>query len=1006
MEFEDLQTFVERRKEKKECEREERKQRKIDHYFKKIKKEKDVNENVVHYDGDDEEDGANVLIVNPVQFGNCKPISTASNEAPGKFNGTSQEVSVMPQTLSNVPINANTAMTTLQSDIDVTSTTEVVPNRDKTLMDQIQHAVVNIIPASEKVEEAQIERTGLEQVHQSAVHTTEVQYHLATENNNSRPTVMEDVEAMQLAANDTYSGIQTGVRAKYNQAENSAELPNLNTDDKSIATYASCQTQTMDINHSTNATQTDLVILHQSGSQTEIENQDCIATQTDVTNCVEKECQTNTTDVNSQEVQMEVKVFEEQIIQTEVVPKIDCECQTESEKGTQVDSESQTDLMNDNITTVDKIEIVQGMESFPTQTDSEELRQMSPFKRANEMNHGDMEGGDKSPYKDSTSEAESNMSAVSKSDQKVPTTVSAGLDMRVGAYKELSFPPVVSVAQKQMQMQPPVQERSPSPIDLCTKPSKDAHKEHETPKRKASTITVSHNPYDYYRSGKSRRLQETRITPAHQSPVNMSATCSRHLAPAGFMSDSNAVVQRSAVANLHQTSVQDLSVKPSKNFQLRSVLHTPCPFTFKVGAKLETFANLTLKDRLLSRKISGITQKRRLHGRSGMLGKSTSENVERTNEPEKKKIKVEVSNIIQPAKLSNIRSQKSVNKLELYRQALQRKEAEKNMLPTSENETSMGMKMTEDSSSLSDGTVVNKENVTSPHVLGLKKGCTFLTGVAPRRSIGLVGTQKEDVENIEMKKSSKPEKRKNVIVQLEKVDDRIDRELTEDLSGEQYKDIEKSNEASMKFKSTSDDYTSLSFNDLENTQNTPAETATSSGKDADIDKCSTTCKSRTTKSSSSSSEEGDDSNSSNSESEGNGTGNASMPDYEDGDEEECDDDDDEISSEKSQSTKNSVHDHLEKNAKLDILRQKVHSPKSIASRIKDYSRKIGNQGVQYTISGPKPKYDTVSQVPRSDMKGFLSPRAKQEGFIPVAWNQGMVKSTMSPVAKMMEILTI
>ena len=114
-----------------------------------------------------------------------------------------------------------------------------------------------------------------------------------------------------------------------------------------------------------------------------------------------------------------------------------------------------------------------------------------------------------------------------------------------------------------------------------------------------------------------------------------------------------------------------------------------------------------------------------------MIPKSTSQNVEMTNEPDNKKIKVEVSNIIQPAKLSNIRSQKSVNKLELYQQGLQHKEAEKKMLPTSENETSMGMKMTEDSSSLSDDAVVNKENVTSPHVLGLKKGCTFSKGVAP-----------------------------------------------------------------------------------------------------------------------------------------------------------------------------------------------------------------------------------------------------------------------------------
>ena len=244
-------------------------------------------------------------------------------------------------------------------------------------------------------------------------------------------------------------------------------------------------------------------------------------------------------------------INEEQIIQTEPVPQIDCESQTESETVTQIESESQTDLTSENITTVDKIEIVQGMESFPTQTDTEELRQMSPFKSDNEHNDGNVQGGDKSPDKDSTSEVDYNMSSVSKSDDKVPVTVSAGLDMRVGEYKELIFPSVASGAQKQTQLQPPVQERSPSPIDLCTKPSNEQKKEHDTPKRKVSTITVSHNPYDYYRPGKSRKLQDTRITPAHQSPVNLSATCSRHLPPAGFMSQSNAVVQRSAVANLH-----------------------------------------------------------------------------------------------------------------------------------------------------------------------------------------------------------------------------------------------------------------------------------------------------------------------------------------------------------------------------------------------------------------------------------------------------------------------
>ena len=243
-------------------------------------------------------------------------------------------------------------------------------------------------------------------------------------------------------------------------------------------------------NHSTNATQTDFVDLEETATQTEIRNKDCTSTQTDVTNFKEKESQTNAADVKSQEVKTEIKVVEEQIIQTEAVPQRDSEAQTETETVLQIDaeaqtktetvpqieSESQTDLMTKNITTVDKIEIMEGMESFPTQTDEEELMQMCPFKRDNNNGDGNLSASDKSADKDSTSEVESNISSVSKSDEKVPVTVSAGLDMRVGEYKELTFPPVASGTQKPTQLQPPVQERSPSPIDLCTKPSNDRKK--------------------------------------------------------------------------------------------------------------------------------------------------------------------------------------------------------------------------------------------------------------------------------------------------------------------------------------------------------------------------------------------------------------------------------------------------------------------------------------------------------------------------------------------------
>ena len=68
------------------------------------------------------------------------------------------------------------------------------------------------------------------------------------------------------------------------------------------------------------------------------------------------------------------------------------------------------------------------------------------------------------------------------------------------------------------------------------------------------------------------------------------------------MSQSTAIVQRSAVANLHQSSVRDLSFKPSKSFESRLIVHTPRPFTFKLGSNLDTFASLSLKDRLLSKK--------------------------------------------------------------------------------------------------------------------------------------------------------------------------------------------------------------------------------------------------------------------------------------------------------------------------------------------------------------------------------------------------------------------
>ena len=197
------------------------------------------------------------------------------------------------------------------------------------------------------------------------------------------------------------------------------------------------------------------------------------------------------------------------------------------------------------------------------------------------------------------------------------------------------------------------------------------------------------------------------------------------------MSQSTAIVQRSAVANLHQSSVRDLSFKPSKSFESRPILHSPRLFRFKLGSSLDTFTSLTLKDRLLSKKISGMSQKRKLDTRSGITGKSTSENLQRIIQPESKKMKPKMSNTKQSQEVPTVTPQKPVNKLELYRQALQRKEHEQKVATKSKIARSTPMKTPEENIGIYNASLSAKPKESSPRVLGLKKGCTFSKGVGP-----------------------------------------------------------------------------------------------------------------------------------------------------------------------------------------------------------------------------------------------------------------------------------
>ena len=192
-------------------------------------------------------------------------------------------------------------------------------------MDEIQHAVVHIIPATENIEEGNIEKEQLQEVNASVIQSTEVEHQLASTLEMSQATGMQDVQAMELFGKGAYTKnvIQSGVMDYSNEVQSSLKLTKLNTVDKSVGTFGQCETQTMVTNHSTNAMQTDFVDLEENTTQTEIRNEDCTSTQTDVTNFEEKESQTNVPDVKSQEVQTEIKVVEEQIIQTEAVPQRD-----------------------------------------------------------------------------------------------------------------------------------------------------------------------------------------------------------------------------------------------------------------------------------------------------------------------------------------------------------------------------------------------------------------------------------------------------------------------------------------------------------------------------------------------------------------------------------------------------------------------------------------------------------------------------------------------------------
>ena len=334
--------------------------------------------------------------------------------------------------------------------------------------------------------------------------------------------------------------------------------------------------------------QTELIKKNDQDAQTIANEVTSIEVQTDLTTQDEKESRMNLNEMQLTEVQTERNFVEDQWLQTENIGK--------------VDSESQVELTNQNIMTVDKIEVVEGMETFPTQTDQDELNEMSLFKCNVDSNPLEKHKLSTSGDKDSNSEVESTFSSVSKSDERNPVTVSAGLDMRVAKYKELSFPPVSTLPKKPSTLQAPKTERTPSPMDLCMKEIPEEDKKKCNKKRKPTGTSVSATPYNYYQPAKSKQLDDIRITPAHQGDVNLSPTTNVHLSPIGFMSASMAIVQRLSISIINQSSVTDLSVKHA-SIKSGETSILPPKFTPVKSSGWESFRELSLQPQLTVNKM-------------------------------------------------------------------------------------------------------------------------------------------------------------------------------------------------------------------------------------------------------------------------------------------------------------------------------------------------------------------------------------------------------------------
>ena len=263
-------------------------------------------------------------------------------------------------------------------------------------------------------------------------------------------------------------------------------------------------------------------------NQTEKNNQDqSIQTEIEVTT-EEKENQTEKNN-QDQSIQTEIEVTTEEKSNETEKNNQDQSIQTEIEVTTEEKS-NETEINNSNILTVNRIELVEEMYSCRTQTDVSELESMDPITPVQCLVPTDYVEQLNAQVKENVSETDSVVSSASKLEVSLAAklevssqrqTMSAGLDMRMGEYHELDFPPVSStnVALKHMDTVVKERERTPSPEDLCTHLDVSPLKKKKvkiSPEKLLAACTISEDPCTVLRHVEKRVKTSVNLTPANK----------------------------------------------------------------------------------------------------------------------------------------------------------------------------------------------------------------------------------------------------------------------------------------------------------------------------------------------------------------------------------------------------------------------------------------------------------------------------------------------------------